>query len=88
MQTPTTQNELARVAFICGILAILPGCCCGPFGIPLSIVALVMGLVAMRQGGTARDKNLAIAAAIFGGAAIGLDFLGIALDAFEALRPR
>ena len=42
----------AIVSLICGIVSIIPGCCCGCFGAPLAIVAIVFGILGRktRQG--------------------------------------
>ena len=79
------NDDLAVAALVCGVFAITPGCCCGPFGVPLSIAAVVMGLVAMNQidasAGARGGKNLALAGVICGGIAIALDALDVVVDA-------
>jgi hypothetical protein len=75
------NHGLAVASMVCGILAIVPGCCCGLFGIPLSIAALVMGLIAINQinasAGQLGGKGMAIAGTACGGVAIAMDILGM-----------
>ena len=79
-QGPKTSG-LAIASMVTGILAIVPGCCCGFLGIPLSIVALVMGIISIQQinnsGGQIGGKGMAIAGTICGGVAVALDVVGI-----------
>jgi hypothetical protein len=79
------NNGLAIASLVTGILALFPGCCCGLLGIPLSIIALVMGIVAIMQinasQGQVGGKGMAIAGTILGGVAVALDILGFALNA-------
>jgi hypothetical protein len=79
-QAPQTHG-LAIASMICGILAIFPGCCCGLFGMPLSIAAVVMGIVSMSQinasNGQRAGKGMAIAGLACGGVAIALNILGL-----------
>jgi hypothetical protein len=77
---PPRNHGLAIASMICGILAIVPGCCCGFFGIPLSIAALVMGIISISQINASMamqtplgGKNMAIAGTVCGGIAIALD---------------
>ena len=71
---PPPNNNLAVASFVCGILAIVPGCCCGLFGLPLSILAVVLGLIGFNQinatGGQMGGKGLAIAGMVCGGTAL------------------
>jgi hypothetical protein len=82
MMTP--NHGLAVASMVCGILAIVPGCCCGALGIPLSIAAVVMGLVAVMQinasGGQLGGKNMAIAGIVCGGVGMGVDIAGLVLN--------
>ena len=84
---PARTNGLAIASLVTGILAIVPGCCCGLFGIPLSIIALVMGIVSISQinasQGRLVGKGLAIAGVSCGGAAIALDILGMVFNVAE-----
>jgi hypothetical protein len=48
MGVPQT-SPLAIGSLVCGILAILSGCCCGIIGLALGVAALVMGIMALRQ---------------------------------------
>jgi hypothetical protein len=79
------SHGLAIASLVTGILALFPGCCCGLFGIPLSIIALVMGIVSIQQinasGGQLGGKNMALAGTILGGVAIGIDVLAFFLNA-------
>ncbi len=76
---PARNHGLAVASMVCGILAIVPGCCCGFFGLPLSIAAAVMGVVAIMQinasGGQLGGKGMAIAGAVCGGVAIGMNVI-------------
>ena len=75
MQPP--NNGLAVASLVCGILAIVPGCCCGFFGLPLSVLAVVMGIVGINQinasGGQVGGKSLAIAGVVCGATALFMD---------------
>ena len=86
---PPRTNGLAIASLVTGILAIVPGCCCGLFGIPLSIIAVVMGLVGMSQINASQGryvgKGLAIAGLSCGGVAIGLDVLGMVFNVANQL---
>lgn len=42
-------HGLAIASMICGIVAIVPGCCCTYFGIPLPIASIVMGIIAVSR---------------------------------------
>lgn len=74
---PPPNNGLAVASLVCGILAIVPGCCCGFFGLPLAILGVVLGFVSISQinasGGQIGGKNLAIAGMICGGTALFID---------------
>jgi hypothetical protein len=81
---PPPNHGLAVASMVCGILAIVPGCCCGLFGMPLSIAALVMGLMSINQinasGGQLGGKGMAIAGTVCGGIAGALDIVGVFLN--------
>ncbi len=83
-QPPPKNNGLAIASMICGILAIVPGCCCGLLGIPLSIVALVMGIVAIGQingsQGQMGGKGMAIAGTVCGGVAVAMDVVAMVFN--------
>jgi hypothetical protein len=83
------NHGLAIASLVTGILALFPGCCCGLFGIPLSIIALVMGIVSITQingsQGQLGGKNMAIAGTILGGVAIAIDILAFAFNASTEL---
>ncbi len=78
------SSGLAIASLVTGILSLFPGCCCGLFGIPLSIIALVMGIISIQQinasGGQIAGKNMAIAGTILGGVAIGIDVVMFTLN--------
>jgi hypothetical protein len=86
---PPRNNGLAVGSLVCGILAIVPGCCCGFFGIPLSIAAVVMGLVSMNQinasGGLQGGKGMAIAGTVCGGVAMAMDVLAVVFNVSSQL---
>lgn len=80
---PRTHG-LAVASMICGILAIIPGCCCGLFGMPLSAAAVVMGIISIsqinsnaRMGVQLGGKGMAIAGLACGGVAIAGDVVGM-----------
>jgi hypothetical protein len=78
------NSGLAIASLVTGILSLFPGCCCGLFGIPLSIVALVMGIISIQQinasGGQIGGKNMAIAGTVLGGIAIAIDIVMFVLN--------
>jgi len=78
------NNPLAVASLVTGILAIVPGCCCSLLGMPLAIMAAVMGFVAMNQinqsQGTQGGKGLAIAGLVCGGSGIGIHVLNLAFS--------
>lgn len=82
-QGPKTSG-LAIASLVTGILSLFPGCCCGLFGIPLSIIALVMGIISIQQvnasAGQIGGKNMALAGTILGGVAIAIDVLMFVLN--------
>jgi len=86
---PPGNNGLAVASLVCGILALFPGCCCGFIGIPLSVVAVVMGIVAMNQinasGGQMGGKNLAIGGLVCGGIAIAVDICAIVFNVSSSM---
>ena len=80
---PRTHG-LAIASMVCGILAVFPGCCCGLFGIPLSIAALIMGIVSISQinasAGQLGGKGMALAGTICGGVAVAMDIAAVFLN--------
>ena len=80
---PRTHG-LAIASMVCGILAIVPGCCCGLFGIPLSIAALIMGIISISQinasAGQLGGKGMALAGTICGGVAVAMDIAAVFLN--------
>ena len=72
-----STNGMAITGMVCGILTILPSCCCGLFGLPLtillvilSIVFSIIGLVQIKKNPAQKGKGMAIAGLIIG--ALGL----------------
>jgi hypothetical protein len=67
------NNGLAIAAFVLGIIAVVFACCDGIGAIP-GIVALILGIISLRQinnsRGAQKGKNLAIAGIIMGGVGI------------------
>ena len=85
------MNDLARASLVCGSLAVAPACCCGPAGLPLSIAAIVMGVVAVRQidasgGGVGNDRTMAMLGAIFGSVSVLLDLVSSAYELVTQVR--
>ncbi len=81
----TPRNHgLAIASMVCGLLAIVPGCCCGLFGIPLSLAALIMGIISISQinasAGQLGGKGMAIAGTVCGGVAIAMDIAAVFLN--------
>lgn len=79
METQLSQtNGLAIASLVIGAIS-LPMAWCYGIGIPLGIVALVIGLIALRQIRSnpipTKGEGLAIAGAILGGAAIAVGVL-------------
>ena len=81
---PPPNHNMAVASMVCGILAIVPGCCCGLLGLPLSVVALTLGLIAINQinasGGQLGGKNMALTGVICGGTAIAINMAGAAFN--------
>jgi len=75
------SSGLAIASLVTGILSLFPGCCCGFIGIPLALVALVMGIISISQinasGGQIGGKGMAIAGTVLGGVAVAVDILAI-----------
>ena len=79
------SSGLAIASLVTGILSLFPGCCCGFVGIPLALVALVMGIISITQinasAGQVGGKGMAIAGTILGGVAVAVDILAIVFNA-------
>lgn len=43
------NHGLAIASLVVGIISIFPGCCCGAFGMPLPIAAIVMGIIGYQK---------------------------------------
>lgn len=88
----TRTNVLAIISLIAGIIA-LPFFCCWPVSIPLGLVAIVLGAIAVNQiKATAEGgRGLAIAGIVLGAAAILLFVLLVVIAGVvdpEALQQR
>lgn len=79
---PPRTHGFAIASLVCGILAIIPGCCCGAAGLPLAAVSLTLGIIAINQinasQGQIAGKGMAIAGTVCGGVAIATDIVGMA----------
>ena len=79
------NSGLAIASLVTGILSLFPGCCCGFVGIPLALVALVMGIISIQQinasAGQMGGKGMAIAGTVLGGVAVAVDILAIVFNA-------
>lgn len=77
-------HPLAIASLVTGILAIVPGCCCGLLGIPLAIAAVITGIIGMQKinGDPAqfKGKGLAIAGLACGGVGLVLEIIGFAMN--------
>jgi hypothetical protein len=60
---------LPIVSLVCGILGIVATCCCGLFGIPIPLIALVTGGIALAQP-NAPGKGMAIGGVACGAIAL------------------
>lgn len=64
-ESPTVENApeekpvLALVSMITGIAAIVLTCCCGFFGLPLSVTAIVTGIICKVNNKPGQSKALA-----------------------------
>jgi hypothetical protein len=70
-------HPLAIASLVCGILAIVPGCCCMFYGIALPIASIVCGVLAMMRISAERGRYkgdvMAIVGIILGGLSISWD---------------
>jgi hypothetical protein len=74
-QTPATQGYippptesppvLAIISLVCGVLGIVTTCCCGILGVPVPIIAIVCGGIALAQPNSS-GKGMAIAGVVLG----------------------
>lgn len=60
---------LGIASLVCGVLGILLSCCCGLFSTPFSLVAIVLGVIALQKSDSA-GRGMAIGGIICGGLAI------------------
>ena len=47
-RSSSESTTLGIVSLVTGILAIIPGCCCGLFAIPLSLTAIMTGILGLK----------------------------------------
>lgn len=77
-------HPLAIASLVTGILAIVPGCCCGLLGIPLAIAAVITGILGMNKINADpmqfKGKGLAIAGLVCGGVGLVLEIIGFAMN--------
>ena len=64
-QQPQGNPTLAIISLVCGVLGIVTTCCCGLFGLPIPIAAIICGGIAMAQP-NAQGKGMAIAGIALG----------------------
>jgi predicted Zn finger-like uncharacterized protein len=69
-------NGVAIASLILGIISIFPGCCCGIFGLPLSIGAIVTGVIGMNSPG---GRGMSVAGLTLGIISIGFAVLALIL---------
>lgn len=78
---PPKNETLAIVALVCGIVAFPMMCLCGIFSIPLSIAAVVCGLVGRKKikesNGQLTGDGMALAGLILGCVAAALSIVGM-----------
>jgi hypothetical protein len=65
-QQPEGAPVLAIISLVCGVLGIITTCCCGLFGLPIPLAAIICGGIALAQP-NAQGKGMAI-----GGIALGV----------------
>ena len=76
-------NTLAIVAVVCVVIGIVMSFCCGLFGIPVDLAALVCGGIALSQINRTREngRGMAIAGLALGGLGIVLSIVMMMLGA-------
>jgi hypothetical protein len=89
MATSPTNDPLAIVSLVCGILSWVFGLCCGFFGLPLAIAAVITGIIAMNRikanPDTYTGHGVALAGTIVGGVGIVLTIVGVVFGIGAAL---
>lgn len=83
MGQPQGQNNtLGLIAMILGIIAIPLGLCCGLFGSPFGIAAIVLGFLGKKKAdeGQASNRGQAMAGIICGAVGIVLGIISVALN--------
>lgn len=78
------MSALALVALIVGIISVPAACCCGIFSLPISIIGVMLGVVALMQfrsapPGELKGKELALVGLIASGLSVILFVLAIVL---------
>ena len=80
---PPPNDPLAVISLVCGILAVILGGCCGLFGLPLALAAIVTGFISLNRIKADPEQygghGLALAGVIVGAASIVLALLMFAL---------
>lgn len=70
------SNSLAIASLVCGILGLVC-CCCGFFGLLLSIAGIVLGVISIKQEG--EGQGMAIAGIVCGGIGALITIIAMAL---------
>lgn len=67
MPPPQPQGSpvLAIISLVCGIVGIITTCCCGLFGLPIPLAAIICGGIALAQPNS-QGKGMAIAGVVLG----------------------
>ncbi|MGI8979459.1 MAG: DUF4190 domain-containing protein [Pirellulaceae bacterium] len=67
MPPPQPQGSpvLAIISLVCGVLGVVTTCCCSIFGLPVPIIAIVCGGIALAQPNSS-GKGMAIAGVVLG----------------------
>ncbi len=59
------SSTLAIISLVCGIVGIITSCCCGLFGLPIPLAAIICGGIALSQP-NAQGKGMAIGGVVLG----------------------
>lgn len=73
------KATLAIVSLVCGIASIIFGCCCGIFGTPLSIAAVITGIICKKNNKP--GQGMALAGIITGAVGIVVFILSMIFNA-------
>ncbi len=79
---PQDKKGFAIASMVCGIVSIVT-CCCEYIAIPLSIVAIVLGIISIKKQES--GKGMAIAGIACGGAALAFIIVSLILYATGAV---